>query len=310
MTSSRTLVFAVAVLVGTTMACKLLKRGASDEDASPSASGVAVPVPTPSATPNVSAVAEPQGLFEDYLPKGLVPVDRSPVPVSALASAAKQEDAASKARNAKRYDEAIALYLDALRTDPGFPAARYNLARTLILDGQVEAGLAVLYQLHRVKNCFRCEGLLLRAAQEKDFANARDRLEFKELTEGIGKKLPTIAFAAKQVIAWLDAPRLDNMPGVVDERTFIVLQTPKGYQKIRGAGAFIDYVVTHGKENFPKGRKWGPSVGPPLGMSLECKGTCCNVDSYDPPKGRSVLRELCFKHQGNAAVALYKVKVD
>ncbi|HEY6726736.1 MAG TPA: hypothetical protein VI197_22035 [Polyangiaceae bacterium] len=45
-------------------------------------------------------------------------------------------------------------------------------------------------------------------------------------------------------------------------------------------------------------------------MSLESKGDCCDVDTYDPPNGRSVLRQICFKHQGNDAVALYKVKVD
>jgi hypothetical protein len=100
------------------------------------------------------------------------------------------------------------------------------------------------------------------------------------------------------------------MPPLVDHRTHIVLRTPDGYKQLHGAGAFIDYVVTNGKENFPNGRKWGPTIGPPLGMSLECQGTCCDVDTYDPPNGRSVLRELCFKHQGNAAVALYKVKVD
>jgi hypothetical protein len=96
----------------------------------------------------------------------------------------------------------------------------------------------------------------------------------------------------------------------VDERTHIVLQTPKGYTQLRGARAFVEYVVDDAKENFPDGRKWGPTLGPPLGMSLECKGTCCDVNTHDAPSGRSVLRELCFKHQGNAAVALYKVKVD
>lgn len=292
------------------MACKLLERRDSEESASPSASIVAAPASTPSAQSNISAATEPKGLFEDQLPKGLVPVDRTPVSVEALKLAAKQEDIASKTRNAKDYKKAIPLYLEALRTDPGFPAARYNLARTLILDNQVEAGLGVLYQLFRVKNCFRCEGLLLRAAQEKDFANAHDRPEFKELTEGIGKKLPTVPFAAKQMIAWLDTPRLDNMPGVIDERTHIVLQTPEAFEQIEGAGAFIEYVVTDGKKNFPRGRKWGPTIGPPLGMSLECKGTCCSVDTYDPPNGRSVLRELCFRHQGNAAISVFKIKVD
>lgn len=315
MTSHRALVFATAMTVCATMACKLLDRGDSDEKASASASAAAAPAPTPSAAPSASPSAsaepaEPRALFADKLPEGLVPVDRTPVPVSKMKTAAKQEDDASKARKAKDYKKAILLYLEALRTDPGYPAARYNLARTLILDDQVEAGLGVLYQLFRVKDCFRCEGLLLRAAQEKDFKKAHDRPEFKELTEDIGKRLPTISHAAKQIIRWLDAPSLDNMPPLVEERTYIVLQTPKGYEQLRGAGAFVDYVVTNGRKNFPNGRKWGPTVGPPVGMSLECTGDCCDVDTYDPPRGRSVLRQLCFKHQGNAAVALYKVKVD
>ena len=45
-------------------------------------------------------------------------------------------------------------------------------------------------------------------------------------------------------------------------------------------------------------------------MSLECKNECCDVDTYDPPGGRSVLRQLCFTPQGNAATALFKIKVD
>ena len=238
------------------------------------------------------------------------PIDRTAVAVEFLKKAAKQEDDASKAREAKDYSKAIQLYIEALKTDPGYPEARYNLARTLMLDGQVDAGVAVLDQLFRVKDCYRCEGLLLRAAQEADFASAGGRADFKARTEGVGKRLPTVPLAAQQILPWLHAPRLDNMPPLVDVRTHIVLQTPEGYVQLKGAGAFVEYVTVEGKKHFPKGRKWGPTLGPPLGLSLECNGDCCDVDTYDPPNGRSVLRQLCFKHQGNAAVALYKVKVD
>ncbi len=43
-------------------------------------------------------------------------------------------------------------------------------------------------------------------------------------------------------------------------------------------------------------------------MSLESKGDCCDVDTYAPPKRAQHASQICFKHQGNAAVALYKVK--
>jgi len=262
-------------------------------------------------SPSASVGAfEPPALFEDKLPPGLPPIGRTAVAVEFLKKAAKQEDDASTARKAKEYSKAIQLYIEALKTDPGYPEARYNLARTLILDGQLDAGLGVLDQLYRVKDCYRCQGLLLRAAQEADFVNAKGRPDFKERTEGVGKGLPSVPLAAKQILPWLHDPRLDNMPPLVDVRTHIVLQTPEGYVQLRGAGAFVEYVTVDGKQHFPKGRKWGPTLGPPLGMSLKCAGDCCDVDSYDPPGGRSVLRQLCFKHQGNAAVALYKVKVD
>ena len=310
-----TLVVATMALACAIMACKLLDKdstkSASTADSAASASASASARALSSNAASASAPPlEPPGLFQDKLPAGLVPIDRTAVAVEFLKRAAKQEDDASKARQAKDYANAIKLYIQALRTDPGYPEARYNLARTLILDNQVDAGLAVLDQLFRVKDCFRCEGLLLRAAQEKDFEHAHGRADFKARTEGVGKRLPTIARAAKQMLTWLDTPRLDNMPPLVDVRTHIVLQTPAGYVQLRGAGAFVEYVVADEKQHFPKGRKWGPSVGPPLGMSLDCKGTCCDVETYDPPRGRSVLREICFKHQGNAAVALYKVKVD
>lgn len=319
MANDSTLLVGVMVLAGATLACKLLDRQAVDE-ARPESSAVssaratpAASAPAASASANSSANAgppEPPALFADKLPAGLPPIDRTAVAVEFLKKAAKQEDDARKAREAKEYATAIQLYIDALETDPGYPEARYNLARTLILDGQLDAGVAVLDQLFRVKDCYRCEGLLLRAAQEKDFANAKGRADFKARTEGVGKRLPTIPLAAKQMLPWLHDPRLDNMPPLVDVRTHIVLQTPSGYVQLKGAGAFVEYVTVDGEKHFPKGRKWGPTLGPPLGMSLECNGDCCDVDTYDPPGDRSVLRQICFKHQGNAAVALYKVKVD
>lgn len=313
-----TLIVGAMALAGATLACKLLDRDVVDDigaESSGMASASATPAAVSAAAASASASAsapplEPPALFEDKLPSGLPPVDRTAVAVEFLKKAAKQEDDASKAREAKEYAKAIQLYIAALKTDPGYPEARYNLARTLILDGQVDAGVAVLDQLFRVKDCYRCEGLLLRAAQEKDFANAKGRADFKARTEGVGKRLPTIPLAAQQMLPWLHAPRLDNMPPLVDVRTHIVLQTPDGYVQLKGAGAFVEYVTVDAKKHFPKGRKWGPTLGPPLGMSLECKGDCCDLDTYDPPGGRSVLRQLCFKHQGNAAVALYKVKFD
>lgn len=329
MADHSTLTIGVVALAGATLACKVLDRDRVDR-VGPESAVAATSAPTPASAVSVATAAsapaaagstaasasaavgaaEPPGLFADKLPAGLPPVDRTAVAVELLKKAAKQEDDASKARTAKDYSRAIQLYIDALKTDPGYPEARYNLARTLILDGQVDAGVGVLDQLFRVKDCYRCEGLLLRAAQEKDFANAKGRADFKARTEGVGKRLPTIPVAARQILPWLHDPRLDNMPPLVDVRTHIVLQTPAGYVQLKGAGAFVEYVTVDGKKNFPKGRKWGPTAGPPMGMSLDCKGDCCDVDTYDPPNGRSVLRQICFKHQGNAAVALYKVKAD
>lgn len=320
MANDSTLLVGTMALAGALLACKLLQQDVANNvapESSAVASASAAPAPASSIAASASANAsastgafEPPALFQDKLPPGLPPIDRTAVAVEFLKKAAKQEDDASKAREAKDYSKAIQLYIEALKTDPGYPEARYNLARTLILDGQLDAGLAVLDQLFRVKDCYRCEGLLLRAAQEPDFANAKSRADFKARTEGVGKRLPTIPLAAKQILPWLHAPHLDNMPPLVDVRTHIVLQTPEGYVQLKGAGAFVEYVSVDAKKHFPKGRKWGPTLGPPLGMSLECNGDCCDVDSYDPPNGRSVLRQICFKHQGNAAVALYKVKVD
>lgn len=290
----------------------------------------APPAPVPSAAPTAPApppapsVAAPataaasatetkasEGLFADKLPTGLPPLDFSPKDVATMKKSTDLDTKAAKARKRKDYDEATRLFVEALEIDPGNTGARYGLARALVLAGKADASLAVLDQLYRAEDCYPCEGLLLEAARDNDFAAVADRAEFKERTEGIGKKLPTFEHAAKQVLKWLDRPSLDDMPPLVDSRTFIVLERPgAGFKMFKGAEAFIEYVVDNGEANFPHGRKWGGTLGPPLGMSYKCPNECCEINTYEPPGKRNVLRQMCFKAKGNAAIALYKLKVS
>lgn len=308
----------IALLVG---CCWLLAGCKKEESPAPAASvaAAAAPAPAPAPTPSAAvapalsaapAPEKPTGLFADKLPEGLAPLDVAPLDVATMTKSTDLDTAANDARKAKDFVKAKQLYLDALKTDPGNHAARYNLARTLIMEGQVDSGLAVLDQLFRAEDCYVCQGLLLRAAQEKDFKPAANRPEFKERTSTAGKTLPTFQRAAEQLIKWLDKPSLDNLPPTVDTRTFIVLQDAKGFHKFKGVKALLEYVVDDEKKNFPKGRKWGPTLGPPLGMSLDCKNECCDVNTYDPPRDRSVLRQICFTAQGNVATSLFKLKAD
>ena len=309
----------------TLLACDLLES----EQSAPAPTAIQIPVPilapassassTSAGTAQVapetptapSAPAAPVGLFADKLPTGLPALDLAPVSVDTMKKSTELDTAAGKARDAKDYAKAIGLYTEALEADPGNRFARYDLARTFVLDSKPEAGLALLDQLFRAPDCYRCQGLLLRAAQEKDFASLAERPEFKERTQGVGQRLPTVEHAVKQVLAWLGDPKLSNLPPLVDSRTFIVLhQKSAGYRQFKGVEAFLDYAVTHEKENFPRGKKWGGKIGPPDGLSYKCPNECCEIDSYEPPRRRSILRQICFKTEGSVAVALYKLQVD
>src|SRR5687767_12487916 len=110
-------------LAGVLLACKLLERDAvntvgpeSSAAASASAPGAAVSATAASATASAGPL-EPPALFADKVPAGLPPIDRTAVAVEFLKKAAKQEDDASKAREAKEYSKAIQLYIEALKTD-------------------------------------------------------------------------------------------------------------------------------------------------------------------------------------------------
>lgn len=296
-------------------AALLLPLLACKKDETKSEAAVTPSVATALPAPSASVAAEPakpKGLFEDQIPDGLAPLDLSPLDVPTMKKSTDTDTKAATARKAKQYAKATELYLEALKTDPGNRPARYNLARTLILDDKHDAGLAVLDQLYRVEEqCWRCEGLLLRAAQEKDFGAVHDRPEFKERTSlpNVGKTLPKFEPAAKMVLGWLGNPTMDNLPPLVDSRTFIILQRKgSAFKMFKGAQAFVDYVQD--KSNFPNGRKWGGVVGPPMGMSYKCPNECCEISSYDPPGRRNLLQRMCFKAQGGVAVALNKLVVS
>jgi hypothetical protein len=179
-----------------------------------------------------------------------------------------------------------------------------------VLNGQLEAGLGVIDQFYRAEDCYPCKGLLFEMTQDKDFAPVRARPEFKERTQDAGKRLLTVERAAEVVLKWLGKPQLDNLTPFADTRTFMVLeQAGVGFKQFKGAKAFIEYVVDQEKEHFPKGRKWGGKIGAPTGMYYKCPNECCEIDTYEDYRDRSVLRQLCFKTKGNVAISLYKLKV-
>lgn len=270
--------------------------------------------PAPTAAVGASAAPEPArvgGLFAEQLPKGLPPFDLTSVDLDVMTQSTDLDTEAGKALKRKEYAKAVEQYVEALKVDPGNRGARYNLARALVLNGQHDAGLGVLDQFYQAQGCYPCEALLYKASRDRDFAAIQSRPEFKERTENAGKRLLTIEYAAKVVLAWLEKPQLDNLTPLADSRTFMVLeQKGVGFKQFRGAKAFIEYVVDNEKENFPKGRIWGGKIGPPTGMSYRCPNECCEIDTYEAPRRRSVLRQLCFSAQGNVAVSLYKLKVD
>src|SRR5512138_2904402 len=172
-----------AFVLLTTIALMACKR----EQSTPSTTGLQASAPLATGTVAPAAVnasaapapVAPAGLFAEQLPKGLPEFDRTPVELDVMNRSTGVDTEADKARKRKDYAKAIELYVEALKVDPGNRGARYYLASTLVLNGQLEAGLGVIDQFYRAEDCYPCKGLLFEMTQDKDFAPVRARPEFK-----------------------------------------------------------------------------------------------------------------------------------
>ena len=99
-----------------------------------------------------------------------------------LKEASAKNGAALEAQRAGDLAGAIKLYQQALEADPGHVIARYNLASAHSLEGNRATALALLSQLASKTGCAVCQGRLVRAKQDKDFAALHSDESFKSLT--------------------------------------------------------------------------------------------------------------------------------
>ncbi len=87
-----------------------------------------------------------------------------------------EHQSSARARNAeglklyskKDYRGAIALYIEALKLDPGNLLARYNLSCAYNLNGEPEKGLALLNEF-KTADCPICRQRLIRASEDADW---------------------------------------------------------------------------------------------------------------------------------------------
>ncbi|MCB9749242.1 MAG: tetratricopeptide repeat protein [Myxococcales bacterium] len=213
---------------------------------------------------------------------------------------------------------ARARYREALARDPGHLAARYNLGRALARGGELEAALEVLAQLRAAK-CPECQERILAAASDDDWAPARARARYRELTAGVEDELATVEQAAELARAWLEDPLANAAPPQLSPRHAVAAEILCTTCDPEDAGPGGDDI-----RDRPRGAeavtRWYRAVhrqarehrGLVIGEALRCRKGCCQFkrdDAEQDEDGEERLRRntlylerVCFKTLGERAL--------
>ena len=232
----------------------------------------------------------------------LPPLDRSSLPAEKIQASKDADKAGDLVDEAKDYASAEREYRRAVELDPGNVFARYNVARTLVLQNEVPEGIAALSTL-KVDGCHLCTERILAASANADFANAKSDPAFIELTKDMHKSLFKVDVAVKSLIRWFMTtpnPKLEEHE-YIDPRSLVVIEdktkgAKKRFLQLNGSDEFRKHV----KEHYPKGIY-------PKGPRTCAKGCC---DFTGSPISGVHLTRLCFKTSGTSAVHLYKIVVE
>jgi hypothetical protein len=203
---------------------------------------------------------------------------------------------------AKDYASAEKQYRRAVELDPGNVFARYNVARTLVLQDKVADGVAALSTL-KEEGCHLCTERILAASLNDDFAKAKSDPAFIELTKDMHKSLFKVDVAVKSLVKWfMTTPNSELAEHeYIDPRSLVVIEdktkgAKKRFVQLHGSEEFRKHV----KEHYPKGIY-------PKGPRTCAKG-CCDF-AGSPIRGVH-LKRLCFKTSGTSAVHLYKITIE
>jgi hypothetical protein len=155
---------------------KKKRRGAAS---SPASAGATAPAEVPSV-------------------EGVPDYENKAVASKIVTKSQKHNSKAVKHHLKKRYKKAERGYLKALKLNPRYEMARYNLACAYALMGEHDKSLGLLSQL-KAAGCYRCLERVIRAQTDTDFASLHQDRRFQRITGGI--MLPSLNFkqAAKRL---------------------------------------------------------------------------------------------------------------
>ena len=126
---------------------------------------------------------------------GVTDYENKSVPSKTVTRSQKHNSKAVKLHKKKKYKRAVKEYRKALKINPRYEMARYNLACAYALMGDDEKALGLLQQL-KAAGCYKCLERVIRAKSDSDFATLHQDGRFKSITDGISLPEPNYKKAA------------------------------------------------------------------------------------------------------------------
>lgn len=251
--------------------------------------------PAPSVSPGATsgsgagASASPVAGGETPLPT----IDLSPVKAARTREARKLNSAGLELHRAKDYSAAKAKFSAAVRSDPGYIIARYNLACAHNLAGEGDRALSLLGEI-KAAGCPTCLGRLVRAREDADWTSQWNTPAFDALTKDVVIEQGKLRDLAKTFAATLAAagPDLAKLDPLLDERRRVKVLWSCGTcdeeskpEQLEGAAAVKSWLGQHlsmGIMNQPD--------------KITCGKDCCSFDFEASEIGdfMPVLHEVCF----------------
>jgi hypothetical protein len=159
---------------------------------------------------------------------GVVGLDLSPVSLERWKKARSLNEKGMRLHKQKKYKEASKVWTEALKADPGYIVARYNLACATALLGEKDKTLRLLRQL-REDGCILCLKQLLYASKDPDFIGLYHVPDFEELIDGINVTEPDYRKATIDVLNSISRYDFRHLYQSLDDGKRIVFDSDSEY---------------------------------------------------------------------------------
>lgn len=233
---------------------------------------------------------------------GLRALARNKLEQAVSAESRRFEEQGEQLYKAQDYVGSVPLFEKAINIDPGNVNARYELARSFAVLGDVDAALELLTALHDF-GCALCIERVLAAGAEAAFAPLHKDQRYIGLSKDLDARLLPLKAAGQRIVNWFMYSDHKTQPNeeLIDPRALIVLDDKsKGaearYRRLFGYEELREFIQKH----FPLG------VYP--GSLDSCSNSCCSVKNAQVPAVH--LKRFCFKMHGPGAVHLFKLEVE